>query len=123
MITMNIKNYIGTVAFLIIIGGLSYYLTKDVDVERIKTWFSITGWLSAIVFIVTMVYNPKYEAMGKPDKVLLGDKLIVNQEKHRFEYEEKNGETYGKPSGYGINIPNILGLVIAVIFIVVSLLL
>ncbi len=117
---MNIKHYIVPLIIFVGIGFVGYLITNTLYLWDTSFWLMTTGVLNSIAFVLYMFYNPRDSDMRKPKKVLLGWMVVENEEKNRFDYSKSSGDSFVDSMGYGFNPPNLVGLALGIIFILIS---
>ena len=120
---MNIKNFIVTIITFLAIGFLSYVVVNAMEVWDTGLWFLLTGIFNTIAFIIYMTYNPVYSDAAKPKRVMSGDKMVDNADRNSFDFSKSSGNSYADDMGYGFYNPNIVGLGVGVLFILIGIIL
>jgi len=118
---MNYKNYIVPAVSLFAIGFVSFFACRNLSDTPLKTWFILTGGGNVIASIFYMIYNPMYNDMAKPKRVLLGDKMVDNDDLDRPDWSKSTNNPYTDNLGYGFNKPNLAGLIVAVLLLIIGL--
>ena len=117
---MKISKYFVTIATFAFIGLISYGIINPKKSGSYDNWFLLMGLLNILAFILLMVYNPVYNDIAQPKHELDGFFVVENADKDLVELRDKTGDSFNDNMGYGINLPNIIGLGFGIISLLIG---